>query len=204
MKGWLGWVGLSCYQKSTFGHFFLRFTNQIHYCVTCTGCVFFIYICETCVSLLSRVSLLMYMKRYLLEWSRSFSRLNISVRVNVKVSVCIAHHWSAALALRCWCVTAVVCSRLINLNKSSSDAATRAATATIGSAVFYAVTTYVSHETKFYPPTRQFFSFCIEMLGQVWFIFGEGKPMNMHVVVSVNERSRTVFCMYSVRTFAWI
>jgi len=43
----------------------------------------------------------------------------------------------------------------------------RSTTINIGSALFYAVTTYVSQETKFYPPTRQFFSFCIEMLGQV-------------------------------------
>jgi len=31
---------------------------------------------------------------------------------------------------------------------------------------------YVSQETKFYPPTRQFFSFCIEMLGLVKFQAG--------------------------------
>jgi len=57
--------------------------------------------------------------------------------------------------------------RLINLSQSSSDAAMKSTTVNIGSALFYAVTTYVSQKTKFYPPTRQFFSFCIEMLGQV-------------------------------------
>jgi len=63
----------------------------------------------------------------------------------------------------------MICRRLINLSKTASDAATRSATVAVGSALFYAITTYVSQETKFYPPTRQFFSFCIEMLGQVWY-----------------------------------
>ena len=36
-----------------------------------------------------------------------------------------------------------------------------------GIALFYHVTTFMNDETKFYPPTRQFFSSCIEILGQV-------------------------------------
>jgi len=61
----------------------------------------------------------------------------------------------------------MVCRRLINLSKMTSDSGTRSATINVGCALFYAVTTYVSQETKFYPPTKHFFSSCIEMLGQV-------------------------------------
>ena len=82
---------------------------------------------------------------------------------------CLIHHnlWQPDHVTKELCCN-VICRRLINLSKSSSDTATRAMTVSVGSALFYAVTTYVSQETKFYPPTRQFFSFCIEMLGQVW------------------------------------
>ena len=59
------------------------------------------------------------------------------------------------------------CRGLINLVKSTSSQSTVHAAVHVGTALFYAVTTYVSEDTKFYPPARQFFSCCIEILGQV-------------------------------------
>ena len=37
----------------------------------------------------------------------------------------------------------------------------------VGTTLFYHLSAYVSEDTKIYPPTRQFFSSCIEILGQV-------------------------------------
>ena len=37
----------------------------------------------------------------------------------------------------------------------------------VGTAMFYYLSSYISEDTKYYPPTRQFFSSCIEVLGQV-------------------------------------
>ena len=56
---------------------------------------------------------------------------------------------------------------LIKLAKSSDSEATKKAANDVGIALFYHLTTFFNAETKFYPPTRQFFTACIEILGQV-------------------------------------
>jgi len=59
---------------------------------------------------------------------------------------------------------------LIKLVKSSDSKATKKAANDVGIALFYHLTTFFNTETKFYPPTRQFFTACIEILGQVSFL----------------------------------
>lgn len=41
------------------------------------------------------------------------------------------------------------------------------ATQKVGIAAFYQVVSFVCEDTQRHPPTRQFFSSCIEILGQV-------------------------------------
>ena len=58
-------------------------------------------------------------------------------------------------------------SQLINLYKSTTSPVTKRMAFDVGTILFYSTTVHVSDDTKYYPPTKQFFASCIEILGQV-------------------------------------
>ena len=58
-------------------------------------------------------------------------------------------------------------SGLVSLSKGIGSKATQQCAVEVGTALFYHLATYVSDDTRYYTPTRQFFSMCIETLGQV-------------------------------------
>ena len=62
---------------------------------------------------------------------------------------------------------ALICSALIKLVQNSTSDKTQAAAIEVAISLFYHLSSMVSEDTRYYPPTRQFFSACIEMLGQV-------------------------------------
>lgn len=55
---------------------------------------------------------------------------------------------------------------LIKLKVATKSVSTKKTTVNVGITLFYHVATFISENTKYYPPTRQFFSSCIEILGQ--------------------------------------
>ena len=57
-------------------------------------------------------------------------------------------------------------ARLLRLRTSASSTAQRQMLQDVGVALFYHVTTFMDSDTKFYPPTQQFFTSCTETLGQ--------------------------------------
>lgn len=57
-------------------------------------------------------------------------------------------------------------TELIKLYKTTNNANTKAEMQEVGCTLFYNVAAYVSEVTKYYPPTRQFFSLCLDTLGQ--------------------------------------
>ena len=61
----------------------------------------------------------------------------------------------------------VLCRALIKLVQNSTSTTDRAAAIDVAISLFYHLSSLVSEDTKYYPPTRQFFSACIEILGQV-------------------------------------
>ena len=76
---------------------------------------------------------------------------------------------------------------LIKLVKCDSGA-TRSAAIEVGTALFYHLTTFMNDETKFYPPTRQFFSSCIEILGQV-------RALKGNIVMTQNNSHTLPLCL---------
>ena len=65
------------------------------------------------------------------------------------------------------CIIVLICSALIKLVQNSTNEKTRSAAVEVAISLFYHLSSLVSEDTRYYPPTRQFFSACIEMLGQV-------------------------------------
>ena len=61
----------------------------------------------------------------------------------------------------------IYCRSLIKLVKTSTSERSRQCAVEVAISLFYHLSSLVSEDTKYYPPTRQFFSACIEMLGQV-------------------------------------
>ena len=57
-------------------------------------------------------------------------------------------------------------TRLLRLRAEASSAAQRKALQEVGVELFYHVTTFMDSDTKFYPPTQQFFTGCTETLGR--------------------------------------
>ena len=69
-------------------------------------------------------------------------------------------------------------SALIKLVKNTSTEKNRTAAVEVAISLFYHLSSLVSEDTKYYPPTRQFFSACIEMLGQVRSEMGPVSPFH--------------------------
>lgn len=57
-------------------------------------------------------------------------------------------------------------TRVIKLLHSCQTPEMRQNLQDIGVTLFYHITTFISDDTKFYPPTKQFFTSCVETLGQ--------------------------------------
>ncbi|XP_070191920.1 ectopic P granules protein 5 homolog [Littorina saxatilis] len=55
---------------------------------------------------------------------------------------------------------------LIKLSQSTSDAGRRSRLNDVACTLFFHLTIQVSEDTNFYPPTKQFFASCVEILGQ--------------------------------------
>jgi hypothetical protein len=56
----------------------------------------------------------------------------------------------------------------------------------VGISLFFTVVDYVSDETQRHPPTRQFFTSCIEILGQV----------RLFSIINLVQEQRLVHCLY--------
>ena len=74
-----------------------------------------------------------------------------------------------------------VCRLLIRLSQSTSDPDRRAALNEVACTLFFHLTVQVCEETNFYPPTKQFFASCVEILGQV----GRWKDRKTQTLLSV-------------------
>lgn len=53
------------------------------------------------------------------------------------------------------------------MSQKTIDDARREILADVACALFFHLAIKVTEETNFYPPTKQFFAFCVEILGQV-------------------------------------
>ena len=56
---------------------------------------------------------------------------------------------------------------LIKLSQGAADPARRAVLNEVACTLFFHLTVQVCEESNFYPPTKQFFASCVEILGQV-------------------------------------
>ena len=65
--------------------------------------------------------------------------------------------------LLCVYVCVCVCRALVNLYKARPSPAVQS----VGVAAFYQVVSFVCEDTLRHPPTRQYLSSCVEILGQV-------------------------------------
>ena len=84
----------------------------------------------------------------------------VCVYVCVCVCVCVCVH-------ACACLHALVYRMLIKLSQSMTDPGRRAVLNDVACTLFFHLTVQVCEETNFYPPTKQFFTSCVEILGQV-------------------------------------
>lgn len=57
---------------------------------------------------------------------------------------------------------------LIRMVHMSASDITKQAAIEAGTSLFYHMAQLITEDLKNYPPTRQFFAACIEILGQVW------------------------------------
>ncbi|KAL8604118.1 hypothetical protein ACOMHN_047330 [Nucella lapillus] len=68
---------------------------------------------------------------------------------------------------------------LIKLSQQTGDADRRAVLNDVACTLFFHLTQQVCHDTNFYPPTRQFFAFCVEILGQEFVSRSASQPLQV-------------------------